>query len=70
MHEEEVSNKCVGSLWLKNNPNCDVILLITLSYKVDLSWQCHLFHIAQKSPIATTRLAFLWTKFSNFNSNF
>ena len=38
MHEEEVSNKCVGSLWLKNNPDCDVMLLITLSSKVDLSW--------------------------------
>ena len=42
IQEEEVSNKCVDSLVTWYNPNCDVMLSITICSKVGLSRQRYL----------------------------
>ena len=55
IHEEEVSDMCVGSLIIRCNPNWCVTFSVASPSKLVLSWQKQLLDLALKSPIATTK---------------
>ena len=75
IHEEEVSNICVGSLitLIKDiicKPNCDDIFSIALPSLVIMSFLHQLLDFTIKSPRSTTKKGLFCTADSRFSSRF
>ena len=68
IHEEEVSNICVGLLIIWCKPNCNEILFIVLSSLVVMSFLHQSLDFTLKLPRSTTRNGLFCTTDSRFSS--
>ena len=64
IHEEEFSNKWVGSLINRYNPNCEVINSIVFPSKLVLSSLYQLLYFPLKFPMVVIRNGFFWARIS------